>query len=230
MLSWPKLVGIGFSAAVSLLSLVSKSAAISQDSDIHEARAETLIGQKEYRKALDELIQGVVSDSENPKVYATLSLLYLQIKECSLAWKYFEVAKDLNQENSDLLQKLPALCDEPQEKQLGDQDLPSLQKLGPDGKPQPASMADATNLWLPFLPEQTQWQSQAKLPVVRAESKSRYWELNLAQMRKVRELAGFTLPWVIIGSGHPKITVFMSGDGWVMLLTQFPSSTPLTQP
>jgi len=230
MLSRPKLIGIGFSVAVSLLSLGWKSAANSQESEKYAAGAEKLIEQKEYRKALDELIQEVVSDSENPKVYATLSLLYLQIKECSLAWKYFEVAKDLKQENPDLLQKLPALCEEPQEKKLDDRDLPSLMKVASDGKPQPASIADATILWLPILPEQTQWQSQAKLPVVRAASKSRYWELNLAQMRKVRELAGFTLPWVIIGSGHPVVTVFMTRDGWLMLPTQFPSPTPLTQP
>ncbi len=230
MLLRPKLIGIGFSVAVSLLSLGSKGAANSQESDKYAAGAEKLIGQKEYRKALDELIQEVVSDSENPKVYATLSLLYLQIKECSLAWKYFEVSEDLKQENPDLLENLPALCQEPQEKLLGDKDLPSLLKMGPDGKPQSASMADATILWLPFLPEQTQWQLQAKLPVVGAGSKNKYWELNLAQMRKVRELAGFTLPWVVIGSGHPTINVFMTKDGWVMLPTQFPSPVPLTKP
>jgi len=226
----PKLIGTGLSAALILLSLGTKSTAKPQESEKYSAEAQRLIEQKEYRKALDELITEVVADSESPKAYSTLSLLYVQIKECPLAWKYFRVAEDLQQENAELLQQLPALCAEPEEKKLGDADLPSLIKMSPDGKPQPASKDDATILWLPFLPEQSQWQSHAKLPVIPSQSKNRYWELNLSQMRKVRELAGFTLPWVVIGSGHPAITLFMSKDGWVMVPAQFPSQTPLTQP
>jgi len=185
---------LALSAATVFLALAAGSPARAQEPDNYHPAALKLIEQKEYRKALDELIKAVVAEPENPKVYATLSFLYLQIKECSLAWKYYEVAKDLQHEDSDLLQNLPALCEEPQEKELNDRDLPSLSKLNSQGKLEPASVADATMLWLPFPPEQTQWQSQAKLPLIPQGSKERYWELNLAQMRKVRELTGITLP------------------------------------
>lgn len=223
----PVSAGLALSAATALFALAAGIPALAQDPENYHPVALKLVEQKEYRKALDELIKAVVAEPENPKVYATLSLLYLRIKECSLTWKYYEVAKDLRHEDADLLRSLPALCKEPKEKKI--KDLPEFFKEGSPDANQIGPAAGKAVLWLPFPPEQSQWQSQAKMPLIPRGAKGMYWELNLAQMRKVRELTGVTVPWVMISpGGRFKVQVIMSKDNWTMLATEFPAT--LTQP
>jgi hypothetical protein len=205
--------------------------ATAQDSDKDKALALDLIQKKKYREALNELVKAVGSEPENPTIYSTLSGLYRQIKECSLAWKYYEVSKDLRHDDLDLRLSLEKLCKEPIEQEY--KESPELLK----GKLTEGGEVDAqsagTLLFIAFSPEQSEWSSHAKLPLIGKKVDGFYWELNLAQMRKVRALTGVTVPWIIIGTGGEKrakypATLKIAGDGWGMLMTTFPA--PLTQP
>jgi tetratricopeptide (TPR) repeat protein len=203
--------------AVSSLSCYS----FGQGAGNYRPAALALVEQGQYREALDLLTQAVGVNAENPRTYATLSLLYRKVGECRLAWKYYEVAKDLKLDDAASLPELFRLCKEPKEPELKPEDLPSL--VTGKGKHDP----EGPFLWLPFAPEQTDWPQRAKLRLF--PSRPSYWELSVLQMRKVRQLTGTTLPWVVLSTAQSfPVKIFVNKrDGWLMLLVPFPA--PVTE-
>ena len=179
------------------------------DTQNYDPEAFKLIQEGRFREALDKLVKAVEVQPNDSKVYATLSLLYERIRECPLAWKYYELAKDLGHLDRDLKRSLRSLCKKPKERAR--KEILEFEKTerGP-------------LLTIQFSPKQLQWPFRAKFPVFQPTKKRGYLQLTLDQIRKVRKLSGMTVPWIVTGDETLWQVQIVSGDGWITLITTLP--------
>ena len=105
-----------------------------------------------FQEALDRLVQATSASPEDARLYATLSLLYTKIGECSLAWKYFQIAEDLGYRSSDLERGVKALCKKAKEERHEE-----ILKVDRSER--------GTFVTIQFSPEQQRWPSRARLPI-----------------------------------------------------------------
>lgn len=166
-----------------------------------------LIQAGKFQEALDRLIVAAEARPNDSKAYATLAFLYTQVKDCSLAWKYFQLAEDLEYRNPDLERSVKSLCKKPKEDKR--EEILEVDKS-----------ERGTLLTIQFSPEQQQWPYKAKLPILKPSEDRTYCELSVTQVRKVRKLLGRIVPWLIVDKNEGWTVITTSSDGWWTVVTE----------
>ncbi|MGH9773893.1 MAG: tetratricopeptide repeat protein [Candidatus Acidiferrales bacterium] len=190
-----------------LLSLALSLAPQAMTQENYVPESWNLIQSGKFREALDRLVQAVAATPDNSKVYATLSLLYTKTEECDLAWKYFQIAQDLGYRGSDLERGVNSLCRKPKEENH-------------EGVLEVDRSERGTLLTIDISPDQQQWPSRAKLPIIQPSQDRSYCELTVPQVRKLRKLVDRTVPWLILDKNAGWTVIIKNSDDWWTVVTE----------